>query len=136
MNNINNYKSNLKFITYEYSKNEINFLDLKVEFKEGSLVTNVYIKPRNRHQYLHHHSSCLDHIKRSITYIQALRVNRLCSGKKIFLITPAKWNCDLKNEVTLKNNMINRKIAGVTFPENMLESLGKILHINPLSNKK
>ena len=90
MNNINNYKSNLKFITYEYSKNEINFLDLKVEFKEGSLVTNVYIKPRNRHQYLHHHSSCLDHIKRSITYIQALRVNRLCSGKKIFLITPAK----------------------------------------------
>ena len=90
MNNINNYKSNLKFITYEYSKNEINFLDLKVEFKEGSLVTNVYIKPRNRHQYLHHHSSCLDHIKRSITYIQALRVNILCSGKKIFLITPAK----------------------------------------------
>ena len=90
MNNINNYISNLKFITYEYSKNEINFLDLKVEFEEGSLVTNVYIKPRNRHQYLHHHSSCLDHIKRSITYIQALRVNRLCFGKKIFLITPAK----------------------------------------------
>ena len=73
MNNINNYKSNLKCITYEYSKNEINFLDLKVEFKEGSLVTNVYIKPRNRHQYLHHHSSCLDHIKRSITYIQAFK---------------------------------------------------------------
>ena len=90
MNNINNYKSNLKFITYEYSKNEINFSDLKVEFEEESLVTNVYIKPRNRHQYLHHHSSCLDHIKRSITYIQALRVNRLCSGKKIFLITPTK----------------------------------------------
>ena len=52
MNNFNNYKSNLKF-TYDYSKGEINFLDLKVKFGTESSVRSVYIKPTDRHQYLH-----------------------------------------------------------------------------------
>ena len=40
MNSFNNYKSNLKF-TCKHSKSEINFLDLKVKFEKGSLVTSV-----------------------------------------------------------------------------------------------
>ena len=65
MNDFNNFKSNLK-LTYEYSKNEI-------KFEKGSLVTSVYIKPTDRHQYLHYRSSHLNHIKRSIIYSQVLR---------------------------------------------------------------
>ena len=36
INNFNNCKSNFK-LKYEYSKNEINFLDLKVKLEKGSL---------------------------------------------------------------------------------------------------
>ena len=65
MKNFKSCKSNFKF-TYEYSKSEINFLNLKVKFEKGSLVTSVYIKPTDRHRYLHYRSSHPDQIKRSI----------------------------------------------------------------------
>ena len=84
MNNFNNYKSNLKF-TYECSKNEINFLDLKVKFEKRSFNTSVYIKSTDRHQHLHYRSSHRDHIKRSPIYSQALRVNILRSREKDFV---------------------------------------------------
>ena len=65
MKNFKSYKFNFKF-TYEYTKSEINFLNLKVKFEKGSLVTSVYIKPTDRHRYLHYRSSHPDQIKRSI----------------------------------------------------------------------
>ena len=66
MNNFNTCKSDLKF-TYEYSKSEVNFLDLKVKFEKGSLVTSFYIKPTDKHQYLYYRSSHPEEInKRSL----------------------------------------------------------------------
>ena len=46
----------MKF-TYEYSKSEINFLDLRIKFEKGSLVTSAYIKLRDVKQYLSYCSS-------------------------------------------------------------------------------
>ena len=51
--NLNNYDPNLKF-AHEYSKKEIQFLDLKVGIKNANITTDLYVKDTDRHQYLHY----------------------------------------------------------------------------------
>ena len=41
-----------------------------------------YVKPTDRHQYLHFQSSHPQHAKRSIVYSQTLRVSRTCSQEE------------------------------------------------------
>ena len=77
MKDLNNFTPNLSF-THEASKNCIPFLDLKVKLIDGKLETDLYMKPTDRHQYLHYLSSHPKHTKGSIVYSQILRVNRLC----------------------------------------------------------
>lgn len=73
----------IKF-TAEYSDKKINFLDVQV-IKEGDrLVTDLYTKPTDTHQYLHSTSCHVYHSKRSIPYSQTLRLNRICSEGKFF----------------------------------------------------
>ena len=48
------------------------------------LTTSAYIKPTDRHQYLHYESSHPDHIKQSIVDSQTLRASSLCSFKQDF----------------------------------------------------
>ena len=43
------------------------------------LVTKLYSKPTDTHQYLHQHSSHPFHGKSSMTYSQTLRLQRICS---------------------------------------------------------
>ena len=50
----------------------MNFLDLNAKHNNGELTASVYIKPTDRHQYLHYGSSYPDHIKWSIIYSQTL----------------------------------------------------------------
>ena len=83
MKDLNNFTPNLSF-THEASKNCIPFLDLKVKLIDGKLETDLYMKPTDRHQYLHYLSSYPEHTKHSIVYSQTLRVNRLCSLEKDF----------------------------------------------------
>ena len=83
LKDLNNFTPNLSF-THEASKNCIPFLDLKVKLIDGKLETDLYMKPTDRHQYLHYLSSHPEHTKRSIVYSQTLRVNRLCSLEKDF----------------------------------------------------
>ena len=77
LNELNNFLFNLKF-TYETSSCTVNFLDLNVSLRKGAIHTDLYIKPTDGHQYLHHQSSHPLHIKISILYSQALRVSRIC----------------------------------------------------------
>ena len=70
--------------THEVSKNCIPFLDHKVKLIDCKLETDLYMKPTDRHQYLHYLSSHPEHTKRSIVYSQTLRVNRLCSLENDF----------------------------------------------------
>ena len=44
--------------------------------------TDLYIKPTDRHQYLHYTSSHPEHTKKSVVYSQTLRLSRICSEKK------------------------------------------------------
>ena len=48
-------------------------------------MTDLYVKPTARHQFLHYTSSHPDHSKGSIAFSQALRASRICSGESDFL---------------------------------------------------
>ena len=50
----------------------------------NKLSTDLYIKPTDRHQYLHYTSSHPEHTKKSVVYSQALRLSRICSEEKDF----------------------------------------------------
>ena len=53
--------------------------------KNGNqLVTDLYVKPTDTHQYVHVISRRISHCKKSIPFSQALRLNRLCSENAFF----------------------------------------------------
>ena len=80
---LNSHHSTIKF-TANYSREKISFLDLKVKKKRNQLVTGLYIKPTDTPQYLHASSCHVFNSKKSITYSQALRLNRICSENSFF----------------------------------------------------
>ena len=71
LENLKQFHPNIKF-THESSTESILFLDLRVKLSQGKLETDLHIKPRDRHQYLHYSSSHPGHTKRSIVYEQTL----------------------------------------------------------------
>ena len=81
LKDVNKFSPNLSF-THEASKNWIPFLDLKVKLIGGKLETDLYMKPTDRHQYLHYLSSYPEHTKHSVVSGQDLRANRLWSLEK------------------------------------------------------
>ena len=48
--------------------------------KDGKIITGLYVKPTDTHQYLDSSSCHPYHCKKSIPYSQALRLNRICSN--------------------------------------------------------
>ena len=81
LQDLNKSHPNLKF-TYEKSKEKINILDVVIKIKEGRIITDLYCKPTDGHQYLQYDSCHADHIKTSIIFSQRLRLKRICSEKK------------------------------------------------------
>ena len=57
------------------------FLDLVIKLTDGKIVSDLYGKSKDSHQYLHYDSCFGEHIKRSIVFSQTLRLKRICSGK-------------------------------------------------------
>ena len=84
LESLNTFHPNIKF-THESSKECISFLDLPVSLSGNKLSTDLYIKPTDRHQYLHYSSSHPDHTKKSIIFSQTLRLSRLCSKEIDFV---------------------------------------------------
>ena len=80
---INSIHPTIKF-TAEYSDKQINFLDITVTLEGDQLITDLYVKPTDTHQYLHASSCHVFHSKRAIPYSQALRLNRICSNNRLF----------------------------------------------------
>ena len=78
--NFGRFHPNINF-SHEVNKESIHFLDLNVRLSDGNISTDLYVKPTDRHQFLHYTSSHPDHTKRSIVFSQALRVSRICSEK-------------------------------------------------------
>ena len=83
INFLNSAHHSIKFAA-EYSKESVNFLDVKVIRKEDSIITDLYTKPTDTHQLLHHSSRHPNHTKRGIPYGQALRLRRICSEETFF----------------------------------------------------
>ena len=52
-----------------------------IKIKEDRIITDLYCKRRDSHQYLHYDSCHGNHIKRSIIFSQTLRLKRICSEK-------------------------------------------------------
>ena len=68
----------------EYSLDKVNFLDVEVMRSGNKLLTDLYIKPMDTHQYLEFSSCHVYRSKKSIPYSQALRFNRICSENRFF----------------------------------------------------
>ena len=69
-------------VTYEFSEESVNFLDLNVKLCHGKLQFSLNVKPADLHQYLHFQSSDSKHTKTSIVYSQTIRVSRACSQEE------------------------------------------------------
>lgn len=79
---ISNQHPTIKF-THEFSPTKVYFLDVTVMLDENRLLhTDLYSKPTDSHQYLHHTSCHLGHIKKSIAFSQAIRIKRICSDRE------------------------------------------------------
>ena len=80
---LNEFHPNLKF-TYEYSTERSNFLDVIVKKEKDQVVTDLYCKATDCHQYFHYDSCHPDHMKKSSIHSQGVRIKRLCSdGHKL-----------------------------------------------------
>ena len=83
LNILNCYHSSIKF-TSKYSRERIDFLDIEI-IKEGNrLLTDVFVKSTDTHQYLHATSFHVHLSKKFIPYSQAPRLNRICSKNQFF----------------------------------------------------
>ena len=80
----------IKF-TAEYSKEEVNFLDLNIKLIDGKLKADLFVKPADTHQFLDPTSSHSYHCKKGIPYSQALRLNRSAQIIRILINVVTIW---------------------------------------------
>ena len=60
MKESNSFRHHIKF-TFESNIENINFLDVRINLSNGHLMTNMYVKPTDCHQYLDISSSHSNH---------------------------------------------------------------------------
>ena len=70
---------------HETSRESIAFLDLKGSVKNSKIITDLYAKSTDHHQYLHYLSAHSNHTKRSVVFSQTLRISGLCSYGEDFI---------------------------------------------------
>ena len=80
LKDFNNYHPNINF-TYEFNKESISILDLKVRLSGGQLTTDLHIKSLEEHNYLHCTPAHPDHTIHFIVVSETMRVSRICSNK-------------------------------------------------------
>ena len=92
----------------------------------GSIHTDLYIKPADSHQYIQYHSSYPLCIRTSIPFSQALRVSRICSSEKDFkmhVFHMKKWFLARGYQEIVVNIQIDKVVSGET---NMLRKIWKV----------
>ena len=82
--NLNCHHPTIKF-TASWSAEEVIFLDTRVYLEDGLVVTDLHVKPTDKHQFLCMDSCHPKHCKTAIPYSQALRLRRICSEDENFL---------------------------------------------------
>ena len=78
INEINSFHPIIKF-TADWSKEKVNFLDVKVNIQSGVLSTNLFVNPTETHQFLDPTSSHFYYCQKGMPYSQELRLNKICS---------------------------------------------------------
>ena len=68
---LDRYHPTIKF-TADWSAEKVAFLDTWVYLKDGCIQTDLFVKPTDKHQYLHRDSCHPTHCKTAIPYSQAL----------------------------------------------------------------
>ena len=106
MLSLEEFHTDTKF-TYESSKESFAFLDLKVSVKSSKIITDLYVKSADRHQYHHYLSAHPDPTKRSVALSQTLRISRLCSYEENFI----------KHKANMKSGFLNRE-----YPEKLIST--------------
>ena len=80
MEHLNASHNTIKF-TAESSTSSVNFLDISISVNDHhDLITSLYTKPTDSHNYLLYSSEHLRHLLRGIPYSQFLRVRRICTN--------------------------------------------------------
>ena len=82
---LNSCHKSIKFTT-EISNECISFLDTNIILTGGKLITDLYSKPTDSHNYLLFDSCHPAHTKNSIPYSQFLRIRRICTRTEDFLL--------------------------------------------------
>jgi hypothetical protein len=78
IDHLNSRSATIKF-TSEISQTKVTFLDTLVTIEDDQLVTNLYCKPTDSHNYLRYNSAHPQRCKDSIPFSQFLRIRRICS---------------------------------------------------------
>lgn len=105
----NNFHQSIKF-TSEVSTEQHVFLDTVSRIEENKLVTDLYTKETDKHQYLLPSSCHPRHCCRNIPYSLALRVRRICSQDSDFKIRTTELSQHLHSR-GYKSNGINDAIS-------------------------
>ncbi|XP_057310002.1 uncharacterized protein LOC130648000 [Hydractinia symbiolongicarpus] len=121
---LNSIHPTIKF-TYEYSTEEISFLDTTIYLDKRSrkLKTKLFIKPTDSRALLHFTSYHPHHTKRGIIYSQALRYRMITSQDSIL-------KCELDE---LKSILLTRGYKGRLVDE-IFEKIAKLKQSDVLSN--
>ena len=85
--------------------------------------TDLYIKPTDRHWYLHYSSLHPDHNEKSIVYSQTLRLNRIWSVEADFV----RHKKEMKSWFLKRGypeNIINREMEKVRFKKQLFSRRG------------
>lgn len=78
---LNGRHETIKF-TWDASPLSQNFLDVTVSLRNSDIVTDLFVKPTDTHQYLHPASCHPGHCKKAIAFSQALRILNICSERQ------------------------------------------------------
>ena len=113
---LNSCSPSIKF-TAEFSRDSVNFLDTTITIQDRMLVSDLYCKPTDSHNYLQYTSAHPKRCRDSIPYSQFLRIRRICSNLKDFdkhVIVFSKhfqrrgYPTHLLQEAALKARRLNR----------------------------
>ena len=112
---LNAFTSFLNDIDPTIKLTSIPFLDVNVSLHNGKIVTHLYTKPTDKHQYLLHSSCHPIHTKRAIPFSLALRLHHICSTNETFTLRTDELieylhkrgynRCFLQGEIQRVNNI-------------------------------
>ena len=113
IDHINTYHPTIKF-THEFLHKTINFLDVQITKEDdGTLSTDLYVKPTNVHSYLHFTSCHPPHTLKSLPYSQAIRICHIYTNSTMrdkLLSEMKEYFLDRNYPAALIDNSIMRSI--------------------------